>query len=667
MRIESRLVSFLFLLLLSFSELISAADGFDSLEMTDHVPVKAIERAKLLARVSNSQRIRLTVSLPLRNQKGLDVFLHRVYDPGDTLYGKFLSSNEFIDRFAPLESDYEKVAGHLVSQGLIISRRHNNRLLLDVEGTPEKIERTFRLKLHRYRSLSGRFFFGPDKNPELPRDIGSRILHIDGFDNARLWRNHVLKKPQASTLGFIGKGPAGGISPDEIAKAYNFNFKNTKDYSPASIGVLELGAYSMSDVSTYQKYFGLSDISVDVVKLGGKTHSVHQLNNLEATLDVELLMATVPPGSTIKVYEGVNTGAGFLDILNRIVSDNQVKVISCSWGSSENSSSSSYLMAENQIFQQMAAQGQSFFAAAGDSGAFDDGVSLSVDDPASQPFVIGVGGTKLILDHAGNYLGETTWNNGSPDYGAGGGGVSKMWKIPDFQVGLPNAASQTKRNVPDVALNSDPNTGYSIFYNGVWQTMGGTSCAAPIWAGFAAHINLERKNKGLSELGFLNPMLYRFARSTDYSSYFNDINDNSNNLYYKSRAGFDNATGWGSFNGSNLLADMASDVIPTSTDPLVWMISPQGGEYLSRKSYYVVKWDSFNISPKKHLRLFFSRNNGRSWNSIGGSLPVKGSLRWKPGLARVSNRALMKVCLPSSGKLAAICSITSGTFTITKH
>ena len=182
---------------------------------------------------------------------------------------------------------------------------------------------------------------------------------------------------------------------------------------------------------------------------------------------------------------------------------------------------------------QMAAQGQSMYAAAGDSGAYDDSNSdkLAVDDPGSQPYVTSVGGTSLTVDSTtGVYVSESVWDNGSGN-GAGGGGISTVWPIPSWQTNITGLYSTTHRNVPDVALNADPNTGYSIYFNGSWQIVGGTSCAAPLWAAFNACVNQELAAIGRHVLGFVNPLFYGIGKGNAYASDFQDVT--SNNLFYR--------------------------------------------------------------------------------------------------------------------------------------
>ena len=276
------------------------------------------------------------------------------------------------------------------------------------------------------------------------------------------------------------------------------------------------------------------------------------------TLDIEMVLAVAQGLEKIIVYEGPNDSSnnGLLSIYQKIADDNTAKQISTSWGSPERDIGKVALNADNQIFMQMAAQGQTLFAASGDNGAYDTpaGHSLNVDDPASNPYVVGVGGTSLILDVSQNYSSESVWNDGLASRAAGGGGVSVVWPIPSYQIGVPGIASSRFRNVPDVALNSDPDTGYSVYYDGQWQEDGGTSAAAPLWAAYLALVNEQRVLDGKAVMGHMLPRLYALEATSSYLDDFHDITQ-GNNFHYRAGPGYDNATGLGTIN-SNLFNDL---------------------------------------------------------------------------------------------------------------
>ena len=540
-----------------------------------HVPVAAVAKAHLLGRTAPNQRMSLALVLPLRNQPGLDDLLRRLYHPLDPFYGHYLTSQEFTAQFGPTQADYDKVAAFARAQGLTITGTHPNRALLDVAGPASVVESAFNIHLLRYQTATGRVFYAPDTDPTVPADLGGRLTGIVGLDNAAVIRPHyrLLGTPPIIPMQ-TGSGPGGALSPSDIKAAYNLSGVSQTG-SGQTLGLFELDGYTASDITNYVNNFGLRAVPLQNVLIDGFNGSAGSGAG-EVTLDIELQNALAPGANKIIVYEAPNSFQGLVDEYNRIATDNLAKEISTSWGLYESGAGSSTLNSENTAFQQMSAQGQSIYAAAGDSGAYDDGSTLSVDDPASQPYMVGVGGTHLATNGGGgSYSSETTWNGGSISAGAGGGGISSVWAIPSYQSGVvsgPSQGSTTMRNVPDVSLDADPNTGYAI-YQGGWQIYGGTSCAAPLWAAFTALVNQQRVATSQALLGFANPSIYNVAKGSRYASDFHDIADGSTNLHYPAVAGFDDATGWGTFNGANLLADLAGSS-GGSNPPTISSLSP---------------------------------------------------------------------------------------------
>ncbi len=316
-----------------------------------------------------------------------------------------------------------------------------------------------------------------------------------------------------------------------------------------TVAVFEQAAYSAADVSQYQSCFG---VPTSITELNGTT--TPELTNVavdggtnqfdpEANLDIELLMSLVPEAA-LRVYTAPATPQGWIDDLNAIVNDtNLANVVSISYGLCELDQDQGTLAAENTIFEQAAAQGQTVLASAGDTGSeacsFHAGSSggnntqLAVSDPASQPYVTGVGGTSY--DGYQNPSTETVWNDSS---GAGGGGISTEWQMPSWQQGFgvvnssssgsPCGASSGNycREVPDVSANADPQHGYVIYNQGQWSVVGGTSAAAPLWSGFVALQNqtCTLANDGTpTETGFANPRLYALAESNASEALFDPV------------------------------------------------------------------------------------------------------------------------------------------------
>jgi len=592
-----------------------------------HVPSKAVSNAVLLRNLGASASVPITFTLPLRNRAELEELVQRIHDPADQeYYGKYLTSEEFNERFAPTQEDYNKVIAYAKSLGLAVSSTHPNRTLLNVTGQTRLIERAFRLRIQQYQAPSGRKFHAPNIDPQVPTTIASVISGIVGLDNHAVWRafnkqRQIPESFQAADRSSLTSpsGPGGGYSPSDLLTAYNLKGVPANG-SGQSIALFELASYQASDINEYAKYFGLPAANLhNILVDGGSGSGIDG----EVTLDIELALALAPE-SQIYVYEGPNSNQGVLDTYNRIATDNIAKQVSTSWGMCENLESAQYLQAESAIFLQMAAHGQTIYAAAGDSGAYDEypnNTNLVVDDPASQPYVVGVGGTKLTVNSGtGIYGSETVWNDGLGN-GAGGGGVSTVWPIPSWQANVSSLYSKTHRNVPDVSLNADPNTGYSIYYNGQWTIFGGTSCAAPLWAAFTACVNQELAANQKPVLGFANPALYALAAGSTYAVDFHDITS-GDNLHYTANKGYDNATGWGSFNGSNLFASLTrSSPTPPVLSPLLNISLTHSAAFIKGKigTYHIEVTNHGEGPTSGAVNVVVALPNGLTYNSFSGT------------------------------------------------
>jgi len=552
----------------------------------------SVAQSRLLGRLDAAAPVRLALSLPPRNQAAMDDLLSRLYDPHDPLYGRYLTPAEWAARFGPTEADYQRVAAYARAQGLTVTGTHPNRLLLDVSGPAGAVEATFGVRLHQYQAVDGRVFRAPDAAPAVPAAIAGRLAGVIGLDTSAVAHPHLRRldpmlRPQALPIPGPGSGPGtgpdGGLTPSDVKSAYGLNGV-TQDGQGQTLAVFELDGYRESDIRAYESAFGLPRIPLVNVPVDLNGTPLQPGGGAdETTLDIEMIGALAPRADRILVYETPNTNQDIADTYNKIATDGLAKQVSTCWGLDEQdmeqavvqagqpSASTPFLQAENLAFQEMAMQGQAIFAAGGDAGAYDNGSTLSVDDPASQPYVTGVGGTTLTTNGpGGTWAGETTWNNGSISAGAGGGGISGYWPKPSYQyrdsvhMTGPLGASATMRDVPDVSLNTDPNTGYAIYFNGGWVVYGGTSTAAPLWAGFAALANQQRLQAGRGYLGFANPAIYAAGLGANSSRDFHDIADGSTNLYYPAVTGYDDATGWGTLIGEGLLADLSGTPAPVA-------------------------------------------------------------------------------------------------------
>jgi kumamolisin len=339
------------------------------------------------------------------------------------------------------------------------------------------------------------------------------------------------------------------------------------DGSGECIGILEFGGgYNSSDLTTYFSQLGIATPSVSSVSVDGVSNSPGDpQSDPEVALDIEVA-GTIAPGARIVVYFAPFTEQGWVDALTTAIHDNvnNPSVISISWGFAEGEPVQGFewtpqtTQAVNQTLQAAAAMGVSVCVASGDNGS-SDGINdghAHVDFPASSPYSLGCGGTKLTT--ANNKIrSEVVWNQ---DGSGGGGGISAMNPLPSWQAGIVppsvNPGDQVGRGVPDVCGDADPATGYQIFYDGQPNIVGGTSAVAPLWAGLLARIN----QKLGTPVGYFNPLLYS---SLGNSSSFHDIVKGNNDTTgqvggYSAGKGWDACTGWGSPDGANLLQALSA-------------------------------------------------------------------------------------------------------------
>ncbi|MGO8671924.1 MAG: protease pro-enzyme activation domain-containing protein [Capsulimonadaceae bacterium] len=515
--------------------LLIAASAATAAERTlpGHVPADVT--TALPTKHLDAPYMRLAIALPPSNPADLARFLRNIYTPYNHCFHHYLTAKEFTTRFGPSESDYQAVERYAESNGLSVVDTLPTRMVLDVAGPVASVEKAFHINELVYMRLDGTTFYAPDKDPSVPDSLPA-ITAITGLDDANPPR----------PAGENGSGPDGGYTGSDLRTAYNIPPGLTG--AGQTIGVLEQGGYPASDVAEYESYYGIN-VPVQAVLLDGVS-GVDPTQG-EAALDIEDIVGLDPGLSALLVY----CGGSALDIYSRAASDDIVSVFSISLCYSPGYA---YEQAENTIFQQMAAEGISVFAASGDWDAWGTGGAANLDDPEDQPFLTCVGGTTLVtVGPGGPWDSEVAW-----DWGNGvssGGGYNTDWPIPWYQVGTPNLASTQYRNGPDVAADADPDTGgYSTYFEGEWGVLGGTSGAAPFWAALTGLLNQQRAMNGLGPAGFLNPLLYPIGNGPNYDSDFHDIISGSN-VTYTAGPGYDNVTGWGSPIADNLINDLAVD------------------------------------------------------------------------------------------------------------
>ncbi|MGP8163445.1 MAG: protease pro-enzyme activation domain-containing protein [Acidimicrobiales bacterium] len=557
--------------------------------------------------LASSRVISLGVALRPRDSAALSAFAQAVSMPGSSLYHRYLTPRTFAADFGPTVASTALVERALRESRLRVGTVSANGLIVPVTGTVGEVDAAFHTRLVAYRLASGMEGWAPSTAPRLPARMADAISAVLGLDNLVVPHSMMVRaRNERSAASSAASGrranphdPAAptacaaatanalvnhGWTEDEIAQAYGL----TGLYAAGglgggqTIGVLELEPFLRSDISAFDECFFGPDHTTVIRTIPIDGFDLQGSGTGEAVLDLEML-AALAPEAQLDVYEAPNTSFGPVDALNAMVSADQANILSTSWGACETSlqvSAPGTQQIENDIFEEAAAQGQTVFASSGDTGSDDCAGTqfsstepvppyLSVDDPASQPYVVAVGGTSLQSDTPPlGGAAERVWNDGASGGGTGGG-VSDSWPSPVWQAesGVPGIGNAVDRLVPDVSSDADEERGvtfYSVSFasptsssSSPWSTIGGTSIAAPTWAAIVADIASSSGacstllvTAGGNDLGFVAPELYAVAASS-YSTSFNDITIGNNDVFdlglgYDAGPGYDLASGLGS-------------------------------------------------------------------------------------------------------------------------
>jgi uncharacterized repeat protein (TIGR03803 family) len=571
--------------------------------LAGHVPA-AVGRQPALRRLPGTNRLDLAIGLPLRNQEALTNLLEQLYNPASPNYHQYLTPGQFEERFAPTEQDYQQVVAFVKAQGLRLTGQHPNRALLEVSGTVADIERAFHLNLKVYRHPKEvRTFYAPDAEPSL--DLAVPVLTISGLDDFNLPLPLGLQVTRFdaipySTLIATGSGPKGTFWGRDFRAAYAPDV--SLDGAGQVVGLVEFDGYYASDIATYASLAGLPNVVLTNVLTVGASGQPGA-NNIEVALDIDMAMAMAPGLSKVIVYEGRIANI----ILSRMATDTNslgqpaARQLSSSWGFGLTKDAT-----RDNLFLRFQAQGQTFFQSSSDDGARCQ--ACPPFPPTDNPFITVVGGTALTTSELGGaWLSESVWSGS-------GGGVSTNYPMPSWQKGLDmtsNGGSMSNRNFPDVAALAD-GVIWLIADNGQQYRIAGTSASAPLWAGFAALANQQAALSGQPSIGFINPALYAIGSGSSYGAAFHDVTaGNTTNTCCDSNQffacpGYDLCTGWGTPNGSNLIAALlapsdALRILPgtgfMASGPFQGPFSPAVQSYtLTNSGAVSLNWTQVNTS-----------------------------------------------------------------------
>ena len=538
-----------------------------------------------VGRLPETQTLRFDIVMPLRDRAALQTYLQELYDPSSRSFHHFLTPQEVTARYGPSQQDWDALAAFAKASGFEVLGGTRDGRDLWLTGTVANIEKAFNVTMTVYQDPTeeGRTFFSPDREPTT--SLPFPLWHVSGLNNDAKPHPLYVKKseyakahdtdPDAISNATTGSGPDASFLGSDMRHAYYCNGSCGADAltgTGQNIALFEFAGTDLTDLSTYYNNVGQTEpytptlistggYGTSCVDSGGRSKAC---DDTEQTLDMTQSMGMAPGSTMLYMYvcgdvladnEGNISDTACISAMVSTTDAPLSMQISCSWGWTPDDPSTL-----DPYFEQMASQGQNFFAASGDDSAWS---SSNEAWPADDANIVSVGGTDLTTSAAaGPWESETAWADS-------GGGVSPDdIPIPSWQTPVDGCSgcSKTYRNGPDVSANAN-----FSFYVCADQTTctaneyGGTSFATPMWAGYLALAN-EQAASNNESIGYINPNIYPAAEGSSYGTYFHDITSGSCGTY-SAATGYDLCTGWGSPNTSgliNLLAPTGSNASTTT-------------------------------------------------------------------------------------------------------
>jgi subtilase family serine protease len=561
----NRRISVLLLAIASFFFATTIA-GHAQNVLTHHVREVTVNgKAKVVGVVPGNQIMQLDVVLALRDPHGLDNFLADVQSSTTPNHQHYLTPEEFTEKFGPSQQDYDAVVSYLQNHGLAVVGGSRDGMDVQVKGPVAAIEAAFHLSVVSYQHpTENRVFYAPDREPTT--DLSFALWHVSGLDNYSIPRpRYVRKSDYAQAHGInpdalvthatTGSGPQKSFLGSDMRAAYYGGTALTG--AGQNLGLFEFLGTDLADLKTYYKNVKQTNkVPITLFSTDGTstecTYTVADgfCDDTEQTLDMTQSIGMAPGLASLVMYIGSTDTA----IIGAMTTHKPLaSVISCSWGWTPADAS-----ALDPYFKKMAAQGQNFFVASGDDSTWTKNGDAEAW-PADDANIVSVGGTDLVTTKAaGPWKSETAWTD------SGGGFSPDGVAIPSYQklagvINSSNKGSTKLRNGPDVSANANFTFYVCADQSGCTANdYGGTSFAAPMWAGYVALANEQLKTDGYANLGFINPYLYSFGVGKDYDTDFHDILKGTSGSYSAVK-GFDLVTGWGSPNGDGLIKALVGE------------------------------------------------------------------------------------------------------------
>ncbi|SHJ91543.1 S53 family peptidase [Alicyclobacillus tolerans] len=515
------------------------------------VPTNATNLGSLPA----STELTVVIGLQMQNQSGLEQYIQDISTPGNALYGQTLTPSQFEATYSPSSSTVDAVTSYLESQGLSNIQVSANRLLITATGTAQQLESAFNTQIDQF-SMNGRTVYANVDPAYVPSSLGGAVVAVLGLTNAAQMQLP-LATPTPTTSTSLPNYPA-SYNPQGFWKAYNIG--NTPQATGTNIAIFAEGNLTqvVQDLRTEEAANQLPQVPYTIVQVGIASNDTSGADEW----DLDTQYSTGMAGNVAHLYIYDTTSLTDSDIareFNKFAEQDVAKAGSASFGECEyDAYLDGSMLVDDEVFAEAAAQGQTTFASAGDTGGFcavtpTNGVPAGVPDvnyPASSPYVVAVGGTTLITNSDGSYDEELAWTGG-------GGGTSYFESAPYWQNGIVPPTTNVGKGLPDIAMDADPNSGANVYVDGSPEVVGGTSLASPLALGVWARLETSHNN----QLGFAAPLLYGVYGSDG----FHDITLGDSGPY-PATPGWDFATGLGSFDVSNMNTVM-DQYAPMQTAP----------------------------------------------------------------------------------------------------
>jgi pseudomonalisin/xanthomonalisin len=487
------------------------------------------------------EAVSIAVSLQVPNKAALDAYTANV------IAGKAapLSSAQFLSRFAPTPAQVNAVVSYLQQSGFVNIKVAANNLVVTADGTAGAAQAAFNVSMQHFTTSQGRAAYANINDPVVPASLGNIVLSVHGLQNIYTMQPQMLRASQKASGTEVGHSPT--------AWPTIYNATGIPNAANTTIGIISAGSMTqtLKDLATFVSQAGFASPTVSTVQVGSAGTSTSGTPEWDIDSQDSLGAAGGVVKSMVFYVATSLSDANLTSDFNEAVSANVAKVINVSLGECETSASSAGMTASvDQIFETAVAQGQTFSVSTGDSGAYECGGSKAAQSyPAVSPYAIAVGGTTLYTT-SGAWTSETVWSctsasNCSRDGGTGGG-ISSTEAAPSWQTSSGVLGTSTKRGVPDIAFDANPESGATIVLDGKSAQYGGTSLASPIFVGFWARIQSANSNS----LVFPATALYKYGVANE-STLFHDITSGENgssSTGYSAKTGWDYVSGFGSIN-----------------------------------------------------------------------------------------------------------------------